>query len=84
MLSGKVLILYGSGKEFIYTFSIIDAAEIQRIGLVSVVSKETLMNDAMKFAKGIANGRASIRLAQQAINRPLILKWIMSWRFYQD
>ena len=69
------LIGAGKAKELIYTGRIIDAAEAERIGLVnSVVSKEDLMDEAIKLAGRISKGPASINLAKQAINRAFDLE----------
>jgi enoyl-CoA hydratase len=57
-------------KELIYTGRLIDAAEAHRIGLVhTVVPKEDLMKEAMKLARRLAKGPASISFAKQAINK---------------
>jgi len=69
------LIGAGKAKELIYTGRIIDAAEAERIGLVnSVVSKEILMDEAMKLAGKISKGPTSINLAKQAINKAFDLE----------
>jgi len=69
------LIGTGKAKELIYTGRIIDAAEAERIGLVnSVVSKNILMDEAMKLAGRISKGPASINLAKQAINKAFDLE----------
>ena len=69
------LIGAGKAKELIYTGRIIDAAEAERIGLVnSVVSKEDLMDEAIKLAGRISKGPASINLAKQAINKAFDLE----------
>jgi len=83
------LIGAGKAKELIYTGRIIDAAEAQRIGLVnSVVSKEILMDEAMKLAGRISKGPASITLAKQAINKAFDLEMgdalELSSRLYGD
>jgi enoyl-CoA hydratase len=69
------LIGAGKAKELIYTGRMIDPAEAERIGLVnSVVSKEDLMDEAMKLAGRISKGPASINLAKQAINKAFDLE----------
>ena len=69
------LIGTGRAKELIYTGRMIDPAEAERIGLVnSVVSKEDLMDEAMKLAGRISKGPASINLAKQAINKAFDLE----------
>ena len=40
----------------------------------AAISKETLMHEMMKFAKGISKRLASISLAQQAINKAFDLE----------
>lgn len=59
----------GRAKEMIYLGKIITAKEAETIGLVTLVtSSSTLMEEAMKLAKKLALGPASISLAKKAIN----------------
>jgi enoyl-CoA hydratase len=56
-------------KEMILTGKIVDAQEAERIGLVNrVVPQDRLMEEAIRLAKRLAQGPASIGFAKQAIN----------------
>jgi enoyl-CoA hydratase len=60
-------------KELIFTARTIDAAEAQRIGLVSdVVPADSLMETALALAKAIAaNAQIAVRQAKASINNAL-------------
>lgn len=68
----------GKAKKMIYTAETIDALEAERIGLVdSVYPAETLLEEALKIAKKIAqNAPIAVRNAKTAIteglNQPII------------
>ncbi len=63
------LVGVGRAKELIFTGQILDAREAERIGLVNrVVPHDRLMDEAIKLAKRLAEGPASILLAKKAIN----------------
>jgi enoyl-CoA hydratase len=66
----RLMRLIGSGraKEMIYTGKIVNAAEAERIGLVNrVVPHDHLMEEALKLAKQIAKGPASIHFAKKSM-----------------
>jgi len=64
------LVGMAKAKEMIFTGSIIDALEAEKIGLVNqVVPQEALMEQAIKMAAKIARGPASVSLAKQSINK---------------
>ncbi|MGO1477897.1 short-chain-enoyl-CoA hydratase [Senegalia sp. (in: firmicutes)] len=58
-------------KEMIFTGNMIDAKEAEKIGLVNIlVSKEDLMDEAMKMAEKIAsNATIAVKYSKTAINR---------------
>lgn len=58
-------------KELIFTGNMIDANEAEKIGLVNtVVSKEELMDTALKMAEKISsNAQLAVRYSKTAINR---------------
>jgi len=64
------LVGIGRAKEMIYTGRPMGAAEAERIGLVNmVVSRDNLMDEAIKLAKKISEGPAAIGFAKKAINK---------------
>src|SRR4030042_3434182 len=66
----RLVRLIGSGraKEIIYTGRMINAEEAERMGLVNrVVPHDKLMEEAMKLAKQIVRGPASIHFAKRSM-----------------
>jgi enoyl-CoA hydratase len=66
----RLMRLIGSGraKEMIYTGKIVNAEEAEKIGLINrVVPHEKLMDEAMKLARQIVKGPASIHFAKKSM-----------------